>query len=231
MIRRLLANLPTTAQALCPSPFLDANLFLYDDKLISPVLRMRAYVEQPLKFSSRAHPAACRFKVGVTPCKHRSQPRWKAERSGWLCGLCTGAASWGELGCAAWQASEAACGLPLPPSAAPCALRAAHRTAASPADNILPAVSPVAYVQSHAHEVPLQQCCNGRCHPKDWGCCQHALTTESSPSVRCIPGATMHSMQEDNGRNVRDKRSVLSGPNGSRPAYSQCRYVPQGPSI
>ena len=79
IVRRLLANLPTTAQALCPSPFLDANLFVYDDKLISPVLRMRAYVEQPLKFSSRTHPAACRFKVSVMPYRAPSSPQQEAE--------------------------------------------------------------------------------------------------------------------------------------------------------
>ena len=68
MVRRVLANLPAMAQALSPSPFLDYNLFSYDDKLISPVLRMRAYSEQPLKFSSRAHPNGYRFKVTSQCC-------------------------------------------------------------------------------------------------------------------------------------------------------------------
>ena len=62
-MRRILANVPATAQALCTSPFLDADLFSYDDKLISATLRMRGYTEQPLKFVSRAHPATSRFKV------------------------------------------------------------------------------------------------------------------------------------------------------------------------
>ncbi len=65
VVRRILANVPATAQALCTSPFLDANLFSYDDKLISTTLKMRGYTEQPLKFVSRAHPAASRFKVRV----------------------------------------------------------------------------------------------------------------------------------------------------------------------
>ncbi|CAL8469979.1 g9521 [Coccomyxa elongata] len=33
VVRRILANVPATAQALCMSPFLDANLFSYNDSL------------------------------------------------------------------------------------------------------------------------------------------------------------------------------------------------------
>ena len=85
MIRRLLANLPAMAQALSPSPFLDHNLFSYDDKLISPVLRMRAYSEQPLKFSSRAHPSGYRFKVSHCCCSElgwRHQPAAGSHAAG-----------------------------------------------------------------------------------------------------------------------------------------------------
>ncbi|KAK9845772.1 hypothetical protein WJX81_002105 [Elliptochloris bilobata] len=63
MVKRLLAGVPTTAQALCASPYLDANLFAFDDKLISAVQRPRPYAEQLLKFVSRAHPERSRFKV------------------------------------------------------------------------------------------------------------------------------------------------------------------------
>lgn len=70
--RRILAGLPTSSQAISLSPYLDANLFAYDDKLITPALRLRTYSEQALKFVSQAHPNACRFKVGfrcdITPC-------------------------------------------------------------------------------------------------------------------------------------------------------------------
>ncbi|EIE19430.1 hypothetical protein COCSUDRAFT_48944 [Coccomyxa subellipsoidea C-169] len=69
VVRRILANVPATAQALCTSPFLDANLFSYDDKLISATLKMRGYTEQPLKFVSRAHPAASRFKSSSIPIR------------------------------------------------------------------------------------------------------------------------------------------------------------------
>ena len=88
MVRRVLANLPAMAQALSPSPFLDYNLFSYDDKLISPVLRMRAYSEQPLKFSSRAHPTGYRFKVTHHCCpalecpafgSHHAHPQYRAQ--------------------------------------------------------------------------------------------------------------------------------------------------------
>lgn len=72
VVRRILANVPATAQALCTSPFLDANLFSYDDKLISATLRMRGYTEQPLKFVSRAHPATSRFKVHPGSFLHAS---------------------------------------------------------------------------------------------------------------------------------------------------------------
>ncbi|CAL8468423.1 g7963 [Coccomyxa elongata] len=74
VVRRILANVPATAQALCTSPFLDANLFSYDDKLISATLRMRGYTEQPLKFVSRAYPAASRFKVQPLTTPPAQQP-------------------------------------------------------------------------------------------------------------------------------------------------------------
>lgn len=63
MVKRVLAGVPTTAQALCASPYLDAHLFAFDDKLISAVQRPRPYSEQPLKFVSREFPERSRFKV------------------------------------------------------------------------------------------------------------------------------------------------------------------------
>ena len=43
--RRVLAALPPSSQVLCASPYLDACLFQYDEKLISPVVRPRALAE------------------------------------------------------------------------------------------------------------------------------------------------------------------------------------------
>ena len=63
MVKRVLAGVPTTAQALCASPYLDAHLFAFDDKLISAVQRPRPYSEQPLKFVSREFPERSRFKA------------------------------------------------------------------------------------------------------------------------------------------------------------------------
>ena len=66
MVKRVLAGVPTTAQALCASPYLDTHLFAFDDKLISAVQRPRPYSEQPLKFMSRAFPERSRFKARLT---------------------------------------------------------------------------------------------------------------------------------------------------------------------
>ena len=61
--KRLMAGIPTSSYRLCMSPYLDAKLFMYDERLIEPDLRLRTYSEQALKFTSLAHPTACRFKV------------------------------------------------------------------------------------------------------------------------------------------------------------------------
>lgn len=63
--RRILAGIPTSSQAASLSPYLDAHLFAYDERLITPALRLRTYNEQPLKFVSQRHPSNCRFKVGT----------------------------------------------------------------------------------------------------------------------------------------------------------------------
>ena len=73
--RRILAGIPTSSQAVSLSPYLDAHLFGYDERLITPALRLRTYNEQPLKFVSQRHPSICRFKVGtrcVGPCQTQS---------------------------------------------------------------------------------------------------------------------------------------------------------------
>lgn len=52
MTRRVLAAIPPTSQVLSASPFLDACLFQYDEKLISPVIRPRALAEVRLSSCS-----------------------------------------------------------------------------------------------------------------------------------------------------------------------------------
>ncbi|CAL5221239.1 g3393 [Coccomyxa viridis] len=61
--KRLMAGIPTSSHRLSLSPYLDAKLFMYDERLIEADLRLRTYSEQALKFTSLAHPKACRFKV------------------------------------------------------------------------------------------------------------------------------------------------------------------------
>ena len=61
--KRLMAGIPTSSHRLSLSPYLDAKLFMYDEGLIEADLRLRTYSEQALKFTSLAHPKACRFKV------------------------------------------------------------------------------------------------------------------------------------------------------------------------
>ncbi len=92
-VRRMLAGLPATAQALCASPYLDAHLFAFDDKLITAAQRPRPYSEQPLKFASRAFPEHSRFKArccaSVAPSVPRS-PRvgaYRASIGGTTCDL------------------------------------------------------------------------------------------------------------------------------------------------
>lgn len=45
MTRRVLAAIPPSSQMLCASPYLDACLFQYDEKHISPTVRPRALAE------------------------------------------------------------------------------------------------------------------------------------------------------------------------------------------
>lgn len=61
--RRVLAAIPPSSQVLCASPFLDACLFQYDDKLVSPVTRPRALSEAPLKFTVRGRRETVRLKI------------------------------------------------------------------------------------------------------------------------------------------------------------------------
>lgn len=66
--KRLMAGIPTSSHRLSLSPYLDAKLFMYDERLIEADLRLRTYSEQALKFTSLAHPNACRFKVRTCWC-------------------------------------------------------------------------------------------------------------------------------------------------------------------
>lgn len=55
--------MPASAQSLCASPFLDGNLFVYDEKLISALVRPRSFSEVPIKFFGRSSPDRVRFQL------------------------------------------------------------------------------------------------------------------------------------------------------------------------
>ena len=61
--RRILGAMPASAQSLCASPFLDANLFVFDEKLISAQVRPRSFSEVPVKFAARSSPDQLRFQL------------------------------------------------------------------------------------------------------------------------------------------------------------------------
>lgn len=65
--RRVAGALPAGCQTLCTSPYLDACLFQYDERAISPDGRARAMADQqPIKFVSRRHPDRLKFKLDVS---------------------------------------------------------------------------------------------------------------------------------------------------------------------
>ena len=47
--KRVLAQLPISAQSYSPSPFLDLSLFSYDDKWVSVMERPKACGEHPIR--------------------------------------------------------------------------------------------------------------------------------------------------------------------------------------
>ncbi len=57
--RKVLQLLPPTSAShvLCPSPYLDSSLYSYDGRVISPYIRVRASLEQPISFRPRARSA------------------------------------------------------------------------------------------------------------------------------------------------------------------------------
>ena len=52
-VKRLLAQLPISAQSFTPSPYLDLSLFSYDDKWISVMERPKACSDHPIRFFAR----------------------------------------------------------------------------------------------------------------------------------------------------------------------------------
>lgn len=63
-MRRVLANIPVNSQVLSSSPYLDVNLFKYDDRLVSPLIRPRVYaVDSIIRFVSRRQPDKAAFKM------------------------------------------------------------------------------------------------------------------------------------------------------------------------
>lgn len=78
--RRVLAAMPASAQSLSSSPYLDANLFHFDEKLISSLIRPRTFSDHPIKFAARANPERLRFQLhpgsfqaGPMPTRPRKQ--------------------------------------------------------------------------------------------------------------------------------------------------------------
>lgn len=51
--KRLLAQLPISAQSFSSSPYLDLSLFSYDDKWVSVMERPKAFAEYPIRFFAR----------------------------------------------------------------------------------------------------------------------------------------------------------------------------------
>jgi len=66
-VRRILANVPVSCQVLSASPYLDGNLFQYDDKYISATVRPRVYGDSILRFVSKQHPESAKFKIAGEP--------------------------------------------------------------------------------------------------------------------------------------------------------------------
>ena len=63
-MRRVLANIPVNSQVLSASPYLDANLFQYDDRPVSALIRPRVYgADSILRFTPRDRPIKAAFKM------------------------------------------------------------------------------------------------------------------------------------------------------------------------
>ena len=62
-VRRTLASVPVNSQTLSASPYLDGNLFQYDDRFISATVRPRVYGDSVLRFVSKQHPEQAKFKI------------------------------------------------------------------------------------------------------------------------------------------------------------------------
>ena len=76
----MLAAMPASAQSLSSSPYLDASLFHFDEKLISSLVRPRTFSDHPIKFAARASPERLRFQLhpgnfqpGPMPTRPRKQ--------------------------------------------------------------------------------------------------------------------------------------------------------------
>ena len=80
-IRRMLASIPASSQMLCPSPYLDARLFVYDDKLMGPLIKPRPFTTQPLKLISRAHPERVKLRVGPSAAEVPTQGNRSSKNS------------------------------------------------------------------------------------------------------------------------------------------------------
>lgn len=61
-VRRLLGQLPISAQSYSSSPYLDLSLFSYDDKWVSVMERPKTCGDHPIRYSPRkSAPSQCGF--------------------------------------------------------------------------------------------------------------------------------------------------------------------------
>lgn len=64
-VRRLLGQLPISAQSYSGSPYLDLSLFSYDDKWVSVMERPKTCGDHPIRYSSSAVAADCPLSLSL----------------------------------------------------------------------------------------------------------------------------------------------------------------------
>lgn len=81
--RRALSAVPPSSGLLTSSPYLDAHLYRYDDKLINPIIRPRMVSEQTFKFMWRGPRESIRFKISHCWDLHDTGPRAPKQQVTW----------------------------------------------------------------------------------------------------------------------------------------------------
>jgi hypothetical protein len=106
-----------------PSPYLDHQLFQFDDKLIATGERPRPCVDYPIKFVSRTRHNTVRFRILTRPQQVRRSQRAAAACVGCQCRLKPRAPRRTAARVGGWSCPLAR-DLRVPPGAAICAIRA-----------------------------------------------------------------------------------------------------------